>query len=103
VPERRAAALLGIRGDTPVAAVVLENPREGWPGAVAEVLEAHAAGAELLVIAAPRGAMPVTSSGKPRRRVMWQALTEGRLPGEITTIRASRPEAAAPRTAGERV
>jgi len=102
VPERRAAALLGIRGDIPVAAVVLENPREGWARAVAEVLEAHAAGAELLVIAAPRGAMPVTSSGKPRRRVMWQALIEGRLPGEITTIRASRHEAAAPRIAGER-
>ena len=95
IPARRAAALLGFRGDTPVATVVLENAQDSWRDAVSEVLRTQAGGAELLIVDAPRGSIALTSSGKPRRRLMWQALTEGSLPGEVTAIQAPRPEVAA--------
>jgi acyl-CoA synthetase (AMP-forming)/AMP-acid ligase II len=86
IPPQRVAALLGFRGDVPVAAAVLDRPRDGWRDTAEDVLRAHAPGAQLLIISAPPGAISFTSSGKPRRRAMWQALAEGRLPGEVVTI-----------------
>jgi hypothetical protein len=74
VPERRAAVLLGVRDGVPTAAVVFENEQPGWSQLAVEVLGAALDGAELLAVGVPRGALAVTSSGKPRRRVMWTEL-----------------------------
>ncbi|PSJ24896.1 AMP-dependent synthetase [Streptosporangium nondiastaticum] len=81
VPERRVAVLLGVRDGAPTGAVVLENARPGWKRAAHEVLSDALTDARLLAVDVPRGGLAVTSSGKPRRRVMWKALTEGTLPG----------------------
>ncbi|MCX4098515.1 AMP-binding protein [Nocardia sp. alder85J] len=47
----------------------------------------------LVIVRATSGAIQRTSSGKPRRRVMWQVVTDGRLPGMLvhTTWRAVAP------------
>lgn len=83
IPERRAAVLLGVREGTPVGAVVLEAPKPEWYAIAHEVLADQLEETELLAVAVPRGSLAVTSSGKPRRRVMWKALCAGTLPGQV--------------------
>jgi acyl-CoA synthetase (AMP-forming)/AMP-acid ligase II len=92
LPAHRAVALLGMSGDRHVAAVVIEKPRANWTDLAIDVLRSRVPGADLLVIDAPRGAIAVTTSGKPRRRAMWRALTEGNLPGRVV---ATQPPQAA--------
>jgi hypothetical protein len=79
----------GANGDRLVALV--EAQVGPWIERVAAVLE-HAAGGELeiAVLQAERGTISRTSSGKPRRRVMWQALVEGQLPATEVLRRAAR-------------
>ncbi|WP_067464250.1 AMP-binding protein [Actinomadura macra] len=94
IPERRAAALLGIRDGRPTAAVVLAAPRPEWPAIARRVLAEQIEGADLVAVTVPRAGLAVTSSGKPRRRVMWQAFCDGTLEGDI------RPLAPEPAPAG---
>ena len=89
IPERRAAVLLGVRDGRPTGAVVFEGPQPGWTEIADEVLRASLEEVDLVSVVLPRGGLAVTSSGKPRRRVMWQALCEGSLPGEIAGLRPS--------------
>ena len=39
--------------------------------------------ARLVVLRTPRGRIPLTSSGKPRRRAAWQQYLAGTLSGEV--------------------
>jgi acyl-CoA synthetase (AMP-forming)/AMP-acid ligase II len=91
LPERRVAVLLGVRDGTPTAAVVLDGPKPDWAELAAQVIHEAVEGAELVCVAMPRGSLAVTSSGKPRRRVMWQALIDGDLPGEVLPPSPRRP------------
>jgi acyl-CoA synthetase (AMP-forming)/AMP-acid ligase II len=81
VEPRRVAVLLGVRDGQPTGVVVFENEQEGWAAIAAEVLGAAAGDAELLAVNVPRGAIAVTSSGKPRRRSMWRAFQDSTLRG----------------------
>lgn len=83
IPERRASVLLGVRNGEPTAAVVFEVPKPGWHAIAHRVLRDHLEHATLLSVTVPRGGLAVTSSGKPRRRVMWQALCAGTLAGQV--------------------
>jgi acyl-CoA synthetase (AMP-forming)/AMP-acid ligase II len=73
VPERRAAVLLGVRDGRPTGVAVLDKGEPGWASTALEILRAELSGAEVLVLNLPRGGLQVTSSGKPRRRVMWRS------------------------------
>jgi acyl-CoA synthetase (AMP-forming)/AMP-acid ligase II len=76
----RCVALAGSSPDGDCVMALVEATDESWVAQVAAVLE-HAVGRELeiRILQAARGTIQRTSSGKPRRRLMWQALIEGRL------------------------
>lgn len=81
IPERRTAVLLGVRGGVPTGVVAMEAPGDGWAAIASEVLREYLDDAELVGVVLPRGGITVTSSGKPRRRVMWRDFGAGRLAG----------------------
>jgi len=82
VPARRVVVLLGIHQGVPTAAVVFKNAEPGWEGIALEELRGALGDIELLSIDVPGVEFAFTSSGKPRRRVMWQKLCEGSLADE---------------------
>ncbi|RDL03112.1 acyl-CoA synthetase (AMP-forming)/AMP-acid ligase II [Streptomyces sp. HB202] len=77
IPERRVAVLLGVRDGVPTGVAVFGGVRPGWREAAHEVLSEWLGDAELHMVELPRGGVSVTSSGKPRRRVIWKALCAG--------------------------
>ncbi|MFD8203427.1 AMP-binding protein [Streptomyces sp. NPDC059701] len=77
IPERRVAVLLGVRDGRPTGVAVFAGVQDGWRRAAHEVLSEWLGDAELLAVEVPRGGIAVTSSGKPRRRVIWKALCGG--------------------------
>jgi acyl-CoA synthetase (AMP-forming)/AMP-acid ligase II len=83
IPARRATVLLGVRDGEPTAAVLMEMPKPEWLAIADQVLREHLEETTLLSVRVRRGGLAVTSSGKPRRRVMWQMLCEGTIAGEI--------------------
>jgi acyl-CoA synthetase (AMP-forming)/AMP-acid ligase II len=86
IPERRVAVLLGHRDGRATGVAVLEKPAPDWEPAAHQVLSEALGDANLLVAQLPRGGLAVTSSGKPRRRVMWSALCDGRINGEVREL-----------------
>lgn len=77
IPERRVAVLLGVRDGRPTGVAVFAGVQDGWRRVAHEVLSEWLGDAGLLAVEVPRGGIAVTSSGKPRRRVMWKALCAG--------------------------
>lgn len=66
-----------------LVALVEEEPGP-WVEPAAQALESAAgADAGIKILAGPRGSIERTSSGKPRRRPMWQRLLEQRLEAEV--------------------
>jgi acyl-CoA synthetase (AMP-forming)/AMP-acid ligase II len=94
VPERRAAVLLGVHDGHPTAVAVLEAPAAEWAAPIASVLRESLDDTRLLTAVLPRGGISVTSSGKPRRRVMWQDFAAGRLASEPLSALAPARSAA---------
>jgi acyl-CoA synthetase (AMP-forming)/AMP-acid ligase II len=90
LPSRLVAAILGHVGGTATAVAVLETPGPAAVTIASRILRRRAAGARSLVVAVERGAIPRTSSGKPRRRELWSTFAEGRLtpiqPSERTAL-----------------
>jgi acyl-CoA synthetase (AMP-forming)/AMP-acid ligase II len=61
-------------------AAVAEAPEEGWARSAEEVLRAQVGeGVIVRIFAGVKGSIRRTSSGKPRRRLMWELLRAGRL------------------------
>ncbi|HEX4223026.1 MAG TPA: AMP-binding protein, partial [Pseudonocardiaceae bacterium] len=89
IPERRVAVLLGNLDGRPTGVAVLEKPAPDWELLAHKVLSEALADATLLLAQVPRGGLAVTSSGKPRRRVMWKALGDNTLNGEIRPLAAN--------------
>ncbi|MFH8472610.1 AMP-binding protein [Streptomyces sp. NPDC018000] len=77
IPERRVAVLLGVRDGVPTGVAVFGGVQPGWRESAHEVLSEWLGDAHLQAVELPRGGIAVTSSGKPRRRVIWKALCAG--------------------------
>lgn len=89
IPDRRGFVLLGQRDGRPTGVAVLEKPRPDWESVAHGVLSKALVDADLFVLEVARGQVPVTSSGKPRRRLLWTAIWEGRTDGEIRPLSAA--------------
>jgi acyl-CoA synthetase (AMP-forming)/AMP-acid ligase II len=88
LPKWRVAVLLGHDGSNATAVAVLESPADDAEVATATaVLRRRAAGARVLAITVPRGTIPRTTSGKPRRRALWNAFIMRQLPPTIPAAR----------------
>ncbi|WP_007468212.1 AMP-binding protein [Segniliparus rugosus] len=80
----RHAAILGTVGSTDVVSVIVESPDSAWLPAVKSVLSSVTSeNIGVAVFRGEAGAIERTSSGKPRRRVLWQRLLDGELPVEL--------------------
>lgn len=74
VPLSGLGVVLGLlRGQETVAVVVERDPGDGLQPAVDTVVRL-APGARALVLAGSRGSIPRTTSGKPRRKLLWSQL-----------------------------
>lgn len=92
----RSAVVTGIvEGRPSVVAIVQEKPGP-WVSEACRVLQREVAdAAEIRVITGGPGAIMRTTSGKPRRRMMWHAVLEGRLKGDLVAeMRCGRPSSA---------
>jgi fatty-acyl-CoA synthase len=79
VPVGRCVVLPGADDGAAMVALV-ERPGGPWVEEAAKVLLREAgAGAHIRILSAERGTIMRTSSGKPRRRLMWQALLDRNL------------------------
>lgn len=77
----RCAVLAGSHEGAERVVAVVEGEPGAWAEAVAAVLRAQVGPEVKVEVWAGRpGAIQRTSSGKPRRRAMWEAIREGRLP-----------------------
>lgn len=88
--DLRACVLLGTSssGDQQLILVVESSTLPGWMGSSVDVLTKAVSGkVPCGYVLAGRGAIPRTSSGKPRRRQAWVAAANGEL-GEIRPIEA---------------
>jgi fatty-acyl-CoA synthase len=93
VSKGRCVVLAGTHGVHNRLVALVEAEPGPWIYETARVLEAEVGHeAAVQVIAGPPHVIQRTSSGKPRRRVMWGELVEGELPGRIvydsTAVRA---------------
>ncbi|HKT00927.1 MAG TPA: AMP-binding protein [Rugosimonospora sp.] len=80
VSTGRIACLLGVDAGTDTAVLVTERvPGEARQRA-GTLLRSRLPGARVDVADLPVGAVPRTSSGKPKRRALWQAYLAGELP-----------------------
>jgi acyl-CoA synthetase (AMP-forming)/AMP-acid ligase II len=79
----RCAVLAGSDASGGRIVALVEAEPGPWVEEVVAILRARVGpGASVEVIAGPQGTIERTSSGKPRRRVMWRALHDGGLGGE---------------------
>jgi len=84
VPRGKCVVLAGMRDGSSALSALVEQPPGPWVEALAALLEResdHAA--RVTVVCGEPGSIDRTSSGKPRRRVMWQRLERGELPGRV--------------------
>ncbi|WFE97459.1 AMP-binding protein [Micromonospora sp. WMMD987] len=84
-PVGRITALLGQVGDAPRVVLLLVRPEPGWLPTARAAAEAVAEGVPVTSLVVPAGAVARTSSGKPRRRLMWQDHLAGRLGAAVST------------------
>ncbi len=81
--------LLGTLQGSDVALVVTERGSPAWAEEVIAALVTHLEGITIRVLRVSRGAFLRTSSGKPRRRAMWDHFTCGLLGGEELAFRSA--------------
>lgn len=74
IPLTGLGVVLGVLGGLETVAVVVErDPGNGLQPAV-DTIGRLAPGARVQVLAGPRGSIPRTTSGKPRRKLLWSQL-----------------------------
>ena len=88
----RNAVLLGLSDGRPTVVWITENAQD--PRAGLDALARMSEGADLVAVVVRRGAIPRTSSGKPRRHVLWNAFVDNGLPGKVWSARTSAASAA---------
>jgi acyl-CoA synthetase (AMP-forming)/AMP-acid ligase II len=79
LPGHRLAVALGIHDGQPTAVAVLEHPRPDWTELAEQVVRRRTDGACVVVAPVSRGAITRTSSGKPKRRLLWHSFVGGTL------------------------
>lgn len=84
------AVLLGTRDGRSAVLWVAERVGSTDPDEALKMLSRLAEGADVSLLQAGRGAIPRTSSGKPRRRMLWHAFINGQLSGKIRTYQAAQ-------------
>jgi acyl-CoA synthetase (AMP-forming)/AMP-acid ligase II len=77
IPRRRVVVLLGFYEGRPTAVILCERLLRSLTKRVGEVLRSRIADATLLVLDAPKDTIVRTSSGKPKRRLLWSQFTAG--------------------------
>ncbi|QFZ20678.1 AMP-binding protein [Saccharothrix syringae] len=81
IPDRHLAVVAGIEAGTPTVLLVTEkDPGDDLDALLAVLQRSGGPGARILVRHVARGTIPLTSSGKPRRRALWLAYLAGELP-----------------------
>jgi fatty-acyl-CoA synthase len=91
VPAGRVVVVFGRFDGLDTVAAVVERERGAWVEPAARRLRSETGrSARILILEVPRHAIPRTSSGKPRRRLLGQELMEGTLP--TTTLLDWRQE-----------
>ena len=83
VPRERVAALLGTHKNTATAVVVFERFQTHWQAEAEAIIRRFAPEASVVLVDAPRGTILRTSSGKPKRRLLWRAFVNGTLDGNV--------------------
>jgi acyl-CoA synthetase (AMP-forming)/AMP-acid ligase II len=84
VPAGRVVVVFGRLDGLDTVAAVVERERGAWVEPAARRLRSETGrSARILILEVPRHAIPRTSSGKPRRRLLGQELMEGMLPTTI--------------------
>jgi acyl-CoA synthetase (AMP-forming)/AMP-acid ligase II len=83
LPAERLAAALGEHDGRPAVLAVVESAPDDLLDRAPQALRARSEGAAVVVVSAPRGTIPRTSSGKPQRRRLWQAFRAGDLRGSV--------------------
>jgi fatty-acyl-CoA synthase len=79
VPNGRCVVVPGLAHGVDSIAVVVEAAPGEWIERAMRVLERETNGARVSILTGPPGTIERTSSGKPRRRVIWRALIDGDL------------------------
>jgi acyl-CoA synthetase (AMP-forming)/AMP-acid ligase II len=81
VPAGRVVVVFGQFDGLDTVAAVVERERGAWVEVAARRLRSETGrSARILILQVPQHAIPRTSSGKPRRRLLGQELMEGTLP-----------------------
>lgn len=84
IPSGRCAVALGTTGEAHHLVAVVESGETGWlDGALAVARAATDDTVRVTVVRTARGGIPRTSSGKPRRRLLWRRFQDGEAIGEI--------------------
>jgi alkylation response protein AidB-like acyl-CoA dehydrogenase/acyl-CoA synthetase (AMP-forming)/AMP-acid ligase II len=84
VSKGKVVVLAGGDGRRNMIAAVVEATRGAWVHEVSRILEAEVGReASIKILASPPRTIQRTSSGKPRRRVMWREFLDGSVPGEV--------------------
>jgi fatty-acyl-CoA synthase len=80
IPTGRCVIISTQHTTSAVLVAVVERPAGEWGEEIGKLLRRQVGpGVQLQVYAAEPGVIPRTTSGKPRRRRMWQALTAGKV------------------------
>jgi len=83
VPSVRSAALLGSHQGTSTVVILLEHVQPGWPGEIMRQLAPLAESVQIVLVQVGGGAILRTSSGKVRRRALWQQYMRGEFPHTV--------------------
>lgn len=83
-PREHNAVLLGVRAGRPAVVWIAERGASSASREALDLLFRLAEGADVAFIQAAKRSISRTSSGKPRRRVLWHAFVSGRIDGNIT-------------------
>jgi acyl-CoA synthetase (AMP-forming)/AMP-acid ligase II len=81
--RHRMAVLLGVHAGLPTAVAVVEEAAARWLTDAEDLLRRRVEGGRVVVLDAPRGTIEWTSSGKPKRRLLWTRFMARELPGEL--------------------
>ncbi|HEU4421791.1 MAG TPA: AMP-binding protein [Pilimelia sp.] len=79
VPAGRVACLLGLDRGRATAVLVFEHARPEWARGAEAVVRRTVEGARVVTADVPAGTVPRTSSGKPRRHLLWRSFLAGEL------------------------